>query len=419
MNCITLDGVAFRYGSKEVLNGISFTCREGELTGILGENGCGKTTLLRIMAGYLKPQAGSVAYNSQPAAQLSARRLAQMRAVVEQRLTSPFEFPVFDYVMLGRTPYLGRFKSETLHDYMVVEESLRLTGTTHLQDRNAGSLSGGELQRVMIARAHAQEPDFLMLDEPTAHLDIRHQLEIMDLLRGLSETTAVIAVIHDLNHAARFCDRVIVIGRKGSVAGDGVPDEVLHPDLIKDVFSVNAATVPDPASPRSYRVFSLPAATTADKGMTVHVISGGGAGRYVISALHASGYQVTVGVLNEGDLDLGTAESLGCHAITAPPFSRITAAQGTELERWCLDAGAVVVVPVPVGKGNLANLEAVHSVAGKRAVIFMDTVSGYDGLDHADGRAAPLYRGIRENAVLVKNIENLLEVLEEMRSKNV
>ncbi len=195
MKVLEARDISFSYGRNPVLQEITLECRPGEVLGILGQNGSGKTTLLRLLAGYLRPDYGTVRFrDGRDISTMATGDLARIRAVVGQSVGSYFDFPITDFVMLGRTPYLPRFGRETSHDFMIVEQALELTDTSHLQDRLVSQLSGGELQRVTIARALAQEPEILMLDEPTSHLDVRHQLEIMELLGEL----ALLARLSDL-----------------------------------------------------------------------------------------------------------------------------------------------------------------------------------------------------------------------------
>lgn len=411
MNRIDVRDVRFSYGSKPVLDGVAATCREGEITGILGPNGSGKTTLLRVMSGYLTPDSGGVAYNGRPVQHLRSRDLALMRAVVEQRLVAPFEFSVFDYVMIGRTPHLTWSRPETAGDRHAVEQALELTRTLHLHDRPIGELSGGELQRVMIARALAQEPAFLLLDEPTSHLDVRHQLEIMHLLEDLSGSIAVVAVIHDINHALAFCEQVLLL-QQGRVIGQGNPDDILTAPTIRRVFGVDSVRLDHPHLSQSSLAFSLPPRTADERRRRILIIGGGGYARPVIFSLAHAGYELWTGVLNQGDRDLDTALSLGCRTLTIPPFCRIDEAAKDRLRAWCLDADAVVVAAMPVGQGNLGSLEVACEVAGAKPVILVARRQAFGDLDHVGGRAEYLYIALAERAHVVGSTEELLTLLE-------
>ncbi|HUU75271.1 MAG TPA: ABC transporter ATP-binding protein [Methanoregulaceae archaeon] len=410
MNLLESSGVDFSYGRKTVLRGIDLECRQGEVLGILGQNGSGKTTLLRVLAGYLKPDRGRVMYKGRDISTLDAMELARTRAVVGQSAGVQFDFPVAEYVMLGRTPYLSRFGRETAHDFSVVEQALEYTDTPHLQDRPVSNLSGGELQRVIIARALAQEPEILMLDEPTSHLDVRHQLEIMELLGELSSRMAVIAIVHDLNLAARYCGRVALL-HKGSLHSCGPPRNVLSPDAIRDVFTVCACKAENTGLKGDLFSFSLPAPDSARKEVKVHVITGGGYGRAVLHSLAGRGYETSAGILNEGDMDLETARSLGLRVISAPPFSRIGEKERPLLEDVCEGADAIVVVAMPVGEGNIENIRIARDLMVRVPVILYAPDCTFSGLDYTEGKAGNIYSDLREGGRLACSLEEIFEIL--------
>ncbi len=411
MNRLDVNAVGYAFGSKTVLTDVDMTCAEGELVGILGPNGCGKTTLMRCMAGYLVPDAGSISYNSRPLGDLPPRDLARIRAVVEQQLVTPFDFSVYEYVMLGRTPYLGRFGSETAEDRRYVEEALGLTGSSPFRDRLIGTLSGGELQRVMIARALAQRPGILLLDEPTSHLDVRYRLEIMHLLRDLAGERAVVAVIHDINDAYAFCDRVLLL-RQGRPVAFGPPADVLTSEALGEVFGVVASPLEHPGTVTPVLSFSLPPSARRRQAGRVVVITGGGSGRHVIASLVHGGYDVRVGVLNEGDRDLELARSLRCPAVTEPPFSRIAENSLESLRTWCMDADAIVLAAMPVGEGNLGNLIVAEEMLGKKPLVLFAHDQDYGCLDFTGGRGEEAYHAVARAAPIAASIEELLMLIE-------
>ena len=416
MTILDARDLTFSYGRKPVLEGIDLDCRQGEVLGILGQNGSGKTTLLRLLAGYLKPDRGTISYRGTDLPAMSSADLARIRAVVGQSAGANFDFPVGEFVMLGRTPYLSRFGRETAHDFRMVEQALELTDTGHLQDRLISRLSGGELQRVTIARALAQEPEILMLDEPTSHLDVRHQLEIMDLLGKLSRRMTVITIVHDLNIAFRHCGRVALLHRT-HLHSCGPPEEVLTPDAIREVFSVRASRAEGPDPGGTLLSFSLPPPDPDRRDVRVHVIAGGGYGRAVLHALAGRGYQVSAGVLNEGDLDLEVARYLGCRVITAPPFSRIGENERRDLDEISRGTDAVVVVAMPVGEGNLENIRFARDIAGRIPVILFAPACALSDLDYTGGEAAVVYEKLGERGTLACSLEELLDRLAAVNRK--
>lgn len=236
------------YDGREVLHGLDLELASGEFLGVLGPNGSGKSTLLRAMTGVLPLTAGEVRLFGRPLRELKRREIARRVGVVPQAGTTPFEFTVREVVGMGRTPHIGRLHGETDNDRAAVEAALERTDTRELADRLLSELSGGEAQRVIIARALAQEPELLLLDEPTAFLDLSHQVEVFELLRGLNrgESMTVLCVSHDVNLASLYCDRLVLL-RDGVVADEGRPDDVITPERIKDVYG--ASVLVDNATP--------------------------------------------------------------------------------------------------------------------------------------------------------------------------
>ena len=238
---LRVDRVQFYYEARKVLDGISLEAGEGEFIGLIGPNGSGKTTLLKIIDGILKPKMGSVYLDCKRISELDPRELARELAMVPQTTDLSFDLKVFDVVMMGRYPYLGRLSLEREVDEEKVRFWMRLTNTLHLAERSIREVSGGERQRVLIARALAQEPRVLLLDEPTSNLDVCYQIEIMSLLRELVQKLGltIICAIHDLNLAARYSDRIILIN-DGRIKGMGKPAEVLTRENLRDVFRIEA-----------------------------------------------------------------------------------------------------------------------------------------------------------------------------------
>lgn len=198
------------YGDRKVLERICLSAESG-LKGIIGPNGSGKTTLLKSISRVLKPKSGIILLNGKDVYELKAKDIAKDMTVVSQDTSTKFDFTVRDVVLMGRAPHLGRFEMEKREDMEIAEKAMKLTKTWHLADRTITEISGGEKQRVIIAKALAQEPKVLLLDEPTSHLDINYQIEILDLIKALSKELVVIAVFHDLNLAARYCDELILL----------------------------------------------------------------------------------------------------------------------------------------------------------------------------------------------------------------
>ncbi|SHV04097.1 iron ABC transporter ATP-binding protein [Mycobacteroides abscessus subsp. abscessus] len=234
---LTADSVTWAAGEKLVIDGVSLAVADGETLGLLGPNGAGKSSLLRLLAGLRRPDGGAVLLDGRPLVDHRRRAVAQRVAVVEQQVSTELDLTVEQIVRLGRIPHRGIWSGDTAADHRAVERALEQTETTAMRDRDWRTLSGGEQQRVQIARALAQEPRELLLDEPTNHLDIRHQFELLALIRALPVTAVV--TLHDLTLAALFCDRLVVLDN-GRVVAAGTPAEVLTAELISSVYGVAA-----------------------------------------------------------------------------------------------------------------------------------------------------------------------------------
>ncbi|AMT89380.1 MULTISPECIES: ABC transporter ATP-binding protein [Pseudomonas] len=234
--------VGFKVRGAELLNGVSLDVQRGETLGIVGPNGSGKSTLLKLLAGLREPSAGRVQLDGRTLGKMSRRTIAQTLAVVEQQADTDDGIRVFDAVALGRTPWLSALQPWSPADDAIVEQALVDVDAVHLRNRLWRSLSGGERQRVHIARALAQRPQILLLDEPANHLDIQHQLSILQVVRALPVTTLI--ALHDLNQALK-CDRLAVLER-GRLVALGEPLQVLTPERLQTTFGVRAHYLTDP-----------------------------------------------------------------------------------------------------------------------------------------------------------------------------
>lgn len=246
MTVLKVDNLSCGYlPNKPVIKNMSFSVDEGDFVGIVGPNGSGKTTLLRAIIGLLAIQKGEVLVSNQRIDQLEQREIARRIAFVPQMMEPVAGFSVEEMVLLGRTPYFGRFFFETEKDYNAVDWALSELKIEKLRDRPVTKLSGGEFQRVAIARAIAQEPRILLLDEPTTHLDLRFQVKICKLLWKIRKHRAVVATFHDLNLAARHCSRLMLI-KKGELIAEGEPNKVLTPENIWKAYRIKAAVKKNP-----------------------------------------------------------------------------------------------------------------------------------------------------------------------------
>jgi iron complex transport system ATP-binding protein len=244
---LSVEHVTCGYGSRPVLRDFSAAAGRGEFLAVVGPNGCGKSTLVKALSRVLRPASGRILLDGRDIATMRPRELARQVAVVAQEVAFEFDFTVREVVAMGRLPHLGRFRGETPHDRQVVEEAMAATDTLDLADRLVTRLSGGERQRVMVARALAQEPSLLILDEPTAHLDIAHQVDLLDLTRRLNRERGltVVAVLHDLNLAAQYAGRLLMV-RDGRPWADGTPAEVVTEANVAAVYGSRVRVLPHP-----------------------------------------------------------------------------------------------------------------------------------------------------------------------------
>jgi iron complex transport system ATP-binding protein len=256
-----LDVAAVSWGvaGTQIVREVTLTCSPDSFVGLIGPNGSGKSSLLRCIYRVLPPDTGAIHLDSDDVWQLSARQAAQRIGVVLQEPGGEFDFSVREMVLMGRAPHKALFERDSAVDLRIVEQALAKVNLLAFAERSFLTLSGGEKQRVLLARALAQQTRFLVLDEPTNHLDIRYQLEVLDLVRGLGVTT--IAALHDLNLAALYCDWLYVL-KAGALVASGPPEVVLTPELILDVYGVQAEVCVHPAHGRLHVIF-LPVCTPA------------------------------------------------------------------------------------------------------------------------------------------------------------
>ena len=241
MKAIAVDNLSFSYSNQPVLENISFSVNKGEFLSIVGPNGTGKSTLMNLLSGLIKPDSGSVNITGQPITSYNERALASKVAVVRQEYVPVFGFSVIETVMMARTMYYGRAGFATAEDNSIVEQALEMTEVSMFSGRTLAELSGGERQRVFIARALAQGTAILLLDEPTSYLDLRHQVKIYDLLKRLQYDSGktIVCITHDINLAAQYSDNVLLLGRASRCMVGGT-SEVFSAERITEIFGVKS-----------------------------------------------------------------------------------------------------------------------------------------------------------------------------------
>lgn len=393
-NLLKMDGVQVAYGDHVVLENFQLEIKRGEFVGIIGPNGIGKSTLIKVITNILEPKKGSVFINGKNNDVLTRRERAKLVSVVPQEFTVDFDFNAFDIVMMGRNPHQYGKERNPKKDYEIVHEAMAMTNTWQFRDRYFNELSGGERQRIIIARAIAQQADVILLDEPTSHLDVHHQLEVLELVKKLNRErkATILAVLHDINMAARFSDRLVLLSNKGVLA-DGPPEHVVDEQFLGKVYAMEMVV-------RNNNLLStkevVPIRVIKEHihkhQKSVHVISGGGTGEQILEKLKSMGVELSSGVLNSGDSDWEICKMLNITAVEERPFSDISEESHEKNMDLIRQADYVLVTDVPFGPGNLKNLEALMEAKG---TIYMIRREGH--FDYADGKAQALLDDIQKD----------------------
>ena len=403
--------VSAGYRQQPVLHDISLTIQAGQMVALLGPNGAGKSTLLRVLTGLQPLSGGEVELFGRELRQLSAKERARLVAVVPQEVTTPMAFTVAELVALGRSVPRGRWAALAAADRQAVEQALAYTDTLELRDRYYSELSGGEKQRAIIAMALAQEPQLLLLDEPTSHLDINHRLEVLQLLERLNRERGLTVMMtsHDLNLAAEFFPHLALLNH-GRIAAVGAPADVLREDLLEEAYHCKLAVRRDPTG----ILMILPTRTaTAPTGKRVHVICGGGSGVEVLRRLCLAGWQVSCGALNQGDTDAQTAAALGIATALEKPFSPLSDATIAAAGQLAQAADVIVVCEVPFGSGNVKNLDVARQ-AGKPVLVNTRQVEARDFTPQREVPAL-LSALVERGATPWEQVSDLLIALEKVK----
>jgi iron complex transport system ATP-binding protein len=415
---LRVGGLSVRYRDRSALRDVTVGAEAGEIVALAGPNGAGKSTLLRAVAGLESPLQGSIVVGGTDLGELSLRARARQVGWMPQEEPRGDNLPVEEYVRYGRFPHVPPLAPESAADASAVERALRLAGADDLRGRSLWELSGGERQRVRLARVLAQGTPLLLLDEPTAHLDVGHQLDVLERVRGIArvDRITVVLAVHDLNLAARFADRIVVLHR-GRVVADGRPREVLSPQLLLEVWGVVSELRYDARSQLPYLIpraaaseVPLPHPTTTPL-PRVHVMAGGGSGADILRGLVDAGFAVSAGALPLFDSDTEVAQELGVPSALEVPFAPVSEATRARLRGFLAESAYVVVAPFPVGPANLANLEELQGREPAESIFFLGQPAGrswdFTGGVAAGLRAELLRRGARE----VRGLDGLLEAI--------
>jgi cobalamin transport system ATP-binding protein len=413
---LEIKALSFGYSNNLILKNISFEVEEGEFVSIIGPNGSGKSTLLKCITNINKPKSGDVFIEGIKINDHKTKELAKKVAVVPQDTFIDFDFTVFDTVLMGRSPYISRFERETEEDFRITKEALKLTDTLGLRDRKISELSGGERQRVIIARALAQQPDIILLDEPTSHLDINHQMEVLNFLKELNKQNkmTLLIVIHDINLAARYSDKLVLL-KDGEILDIGTPEDVITSENMEKAYEMNMLINHNlfTNSPHIIPLCSNKHIHEKVSNKRVHIICGGGTGSEVITTLEMKGYDISIGVVNIGDSDWDLSKKLSLKIVEETPFSEITPLSYSKNIEEISKSDVIVLTSVPYGNGNIKNLQAAqHGLELGKSVLLIDQYDRYDQFDYVEGNAKKLIEMMKEKGLVVVNsVERLLEVI--------
>ena len=345
------------YGSKAVLKEIAGSISQGSFVSLLGPNGSGKTTLLKTLAGLLTPLAGTVCLWGDSISELSQQELARRQAVVLTQRSHQGLMTAYQLAALGRHPHTGFLGSLTPEDERKTLQALELVGAAELAHRYIDQLSDGERQKVMLARALAQEPQVILLDEPTLHLDLKHRLEVMSILHRLcrQQNITVVASLHDLDLAGHLSDQVVLV-RRGEIMAWGSPEKVLTQEAVVRLYQLEGVA------------FDQDLGLIAMQGQCnrspVFVVAGGGTAGVLLRLLIKRGYGLRCGVLPENDVDCRLARALGARVICEPPFEQVSRRNLERAAALVADCQAVVETGFAVRPLNRGNLELLDQALG-------------------------------------------------------
>jgi iron complex transport system ATP-binding protein len=417
--CIKIENLSFAYDEDLVLKNIDLEFAKAGFTSIVGPNGSGKSTLLKQISGILKPSRGSLIINGVNIDTINKKELAKLMAVVPQNTALEFDYKVMDVVLMGRYPYISRFKGETPRDREIAIENMKYTNTYQFKDRSFNQLSGGERQRVILAQALTQQPKILLLDEPISHLDLQHQIEIMTLIKKLSidQELTVVAVLHDLNIAAAYSDFVVMM-KNGELACQGTPVEAFTTQNISSVFNIDVEVAVSVHTNKPY-IYAMTKQEITKNNVKTHIICGGGSGSEIISNLVHSGFDVSAGVLSIGDLDWKVSKDFELKVAEDIPFARVSDDAYTINKKFAAEADYIIVTDFYIGKANIRNLEVLleADLDDKPVLILGD--ESIAKRDITEGVALSLYNKIksRKSSITVSK-EEMYSILNKAGAAN-
>lgn len=403
-NIIEISNLCFEISNKKILKGINLNIYAGEFVGLIGPNGAGKTTLLKCINGVNKAE-GLINIKGNSIKNLSDKKLATEVSLMHQNTDIGFPFPAIEVVIMGRYPYLKRLQKESKEDYHFAKKNMEYTDTLKLENSPITEMSGGERQRVLFAKTLTQDTEIILLDEPTASLDITYQEQIFKYSKELSrQGTTVIAAIHDLKIAARYCTRLVLMN-EGEIVADGIPEDVLTSENLTKVYCINALVYRNRITGLLDIYIHKLDSRKRDK--RIHVIGGGGSASGIMRQLYEQGYYTTAGVFSHGDSDISAAEVFGIEHLVEKPFSDISDELDENNIAFIKNSHMTILCNMPFGNQNLRNLHAAKYA--EKLVIVED--DGPQTRDFTDGKAIEIYNQLKKTAAAVINSAQLHEVI--------
>jgi len=401
---LSVAGVDVQLGDRLIVRDCSFTVGRGEFIGIIGPNGAGKSTLMKSLRGMLPLAAGTVRVFDHPIHSLGDKNAARLVAYMQQEVNVGFGFTALEVVLAGRYSYLKWWRNESEHDRSIARKYMAFTGTEPLADKPVNQVSGGERQRILLAKVLAQETPLIFLDEPTASLDLVYQEEIFRYCQTIcAEMKSVLLIAHDIKLAAKFCSRLILLA-EGRIVADGSPDEVITVENLERAYGLHAAVFMNQVTGNlDIHTYEAPAQTQQPG--TVHVIGGGGAAASILRALYEQGCRLSAGVLQPGDTDADVASAFAVDVVMGQSFCAIGAAQAETNRRKIAEADVVVLGNICYGQQNLDNLQA--AFFAHKLIVIEDTP--ISERDYTGGTAAGLYgQLVRQAQVEVMTSEEFM-----------
>jgi iron complex transport system ATP-binding protein len=403
---ITVRDSSIVLGNKKILQQINCKIGAGEFVGIIGPNGAGKSTLLLGLRGFLPLAQGEIQLLGRSITSLSDKELARQVAYMQQEVNVGFGFTALEVVLTGRYPYLKWWQNERANDKEIAQKYMEFTGVELLANKPVHTMSGGEKQRVLLAKVLAQETPIIFLDEPTASLDLVYQEEIFHYCKLICEQgKTVLIVAHDLKLAAKFCSRLLLLA-DGNIVADGAPGSVITKENLHAAYGLHAAVFMNKVTGNLDIHTYASAAYHHNEKTGVHIICGGGSGGRIIRLLYESGFRLTIGVIQPGDVDAHVAEAFHIPCVLGKPFSKIDEPSAQQNRRQISEADWVVLSNVTYGEENIDNLQA--AFLAKRLIVIEDTP--IEKRDFVGGKAAALYvKLIKMPQVTVMTLEQFIE----------